>query len=229
MFKPNLQKKCPGRQSKQRSLIIPFCQAFNPNPGSSFQLSSWFSEKQKQQYIHVYILYVLSYTTGFLGAPACKWQLLGLLIIHNCRVNSSKWILGCKLEPQETSGVIQSESKGLRTKGADGLNLSPRVRDNISNESGKERKRIPASSCLLLCSRPQWTGWCSVILRRATYFIGLPWWFSGKESICRCRRHGFNPWVRKITWRRKQQPAPSFLLGKPHGQRSPVDFGFWGL
>ena len=147
MFKPNPQKKCPGRQSRERSLIIPFCQAFNPNLGSSFQLSSWFSEKQKLQGIYVYILYVLSYTTGFLGAPACKWQLLGLLIIHNCRVNSSKWILGCKLEPQETSGVIQSESKGLRTKGADGLNLSPRVRDNISNESGKERG---ANSCFFL-------------------------------------------------------------------------------
>ena len=90
MFKPNPQKKCPGRQSRERSLIIPFCQAFNPNLGSSFQLSSWFSEKQKLQGIYVYILYVLSYTTGFLGAPACKWQLLGLLIIHNCRVNSSK-------------------------------------------------------------------------------------------------------------------------------------------
>ena len=154
MFKSSLQKKCPGRQSKERSLIILFCQAFNPNPESSFQLSSWFSEKQKLQGIYLYIPYVLSCTTGFLGAPACKWQLWGL-IIHNCRVNSSKLILGCKLEPQETSGVIQSESKGLRTKGADGLNISPRVRDNISNQSGKE---IPASSCLLLCSRPQWTG-----------------------------------------------------------------------
>ena len=23
---------------------------------------------------------------------------------------------------------------------------------------------------------------------------GLPWWLSGKESVCQCRRHGFNPW-----------------------------------
>ena len=20
-------------------------------------------------------------------------------------------------------------------------------------------------------------------------YIGLPWWFSGKESVCQCRRH----------------------------------------
>ena len=23
---------------------------------------------------------------------------------------------------------------------------------------------------------------------------GFPWWLSGKESTCRCRRHRFNPW-----------------------------------
>ena len=31
---------------------------------------------------------------------------------------------------------------------------------------------------------------------------------SGKESTCECRRrkkHGFNPWVGKIPWRRAQQ------------------------
>ena len=34
------------------------------------------------------------------------------------------------------------------------------------------------------------------------------------------RRHGFNPWVRKIPWRRKWQPIPVSLSGKSHGQRS---------
>ena len=27
---------------------------------------------------------------------------------------------------------------------------------------------------------------------------GLPWWLSGKESDCQCRRHRFNPWSGKI-------------------------------
>ena len=31
---------------------------------------------------------------------------------------------------------------------------------------------------------------------------------------------GFGPWVRKISRRRKWQPAPVFLPGKFHGQRS---------
>ena len=34
------------------------------------------------------------------------------------------------------------------------------------------------------------------------------------------KRYGFNPWVRKILWRRKQQPTPVFLPGKPHGWSS---------
>jgi len=29
------------------------------------------------------------------------------------------------------------------------------------------------------------------------YVIGLPWWLSGKESACQCRRHGFDPSSRK--------------------------------
>ena len=34
--------------------------------------------------------------------------------------------------------------------------------------------------------------------------------------------HRFNPWIRKIPWRRKWQPTPVFLLGKSHRQRSLV-------
>ena len=49
---------------------------------------------------------------------------------------------------------------------------------------------------------------------------GLPWEFSGKESVCQCRRQGFNPWVGKIPWRRKWQPTAVFLPGESHGQRS---------
>ena len=48
----------------------------------------------------------------------------------------------------------------------------------------------------------------------------LPWWLSGKESTCQCRRGRFNPWVGKIPWRRKWQPTPAFLPGKSHEQRT---------
>ena len=37
-------------------------------------------------------------------------------------------------------------------------------------------------------------------------------------------RRGFNPWVRKILWRRKRHFAPVFLSGKLHGQRNLVGY-----
>ena len=54
-------------------------------------------------------------------------------------------------------------------------------------------------------------------------FRGFPWCLSGKELPCqyrRRRRRGFDPWVRKIPWRRKWQPTPVFLPGEFHEQRS---------
>ena len=56
---------------------------------------------------------------------------------------------------------------------------------------------------------------------------GLPWCLSGKESACPCRRYGFNPWVRKIPWRRKRQPTLVLLPGKSHGQRSLAGYSSW--
>ena len=53
-------------------------------------------------------------------------------------------------------------------------------------------------------------------------YMALPWWLSGKESICQYRRHVSDLWVGKIPWRRKWQPALVLLLGKSHGQRSLV-------
>ena len=47
----------------------------------------------------------------------------------------------------------------------------------------------------------------------------LPRCLSGKESSCT-----FDPWVRKIPWRRKWQPTPVFLPGESHGQRSLVGY-----
>ena len=59
-------------------------------------------------------------------------------------------------------------------------------------------------------------------------YILLPWWLSNKESACQCRRCRFNPWVRKIPWRREWLPPPVFLPGKSHGQRSLACYNLWG-
>ena len=56
----------------------------------------------------------------------------------------------------------------------------------------------------------------------------LPWCLSGKGSACQYRRLRFDPWVRKIRWRRRWQPTPGFLPGKSHRQRSLVGYSPWG-
>ena len=51
----------------------------------------------------------------------------------------------------------------------------------------------------------------------------LPWWLSGKETACQCRRFKFDPWVGKTSWRRNGYPLQYSCLGQFHGQRSPAD------
>ena len=60
-----------------------------------------------------------------------------------------------------------------------------------------------------------------------TSYAGLSRWHSDKEPTCQCRRHrrpSFGPQVRKIPWRKEQQPAPEFLSGKSHGERGLVGY-----
>ena len=64
----------------------------------------------------------------------------------------------------------------------------------------------------------------NTIPSQKTYYISFPGGSVGKETICQCRRHkrhGFNPWVRKIAWRRKWQPSLVNLPGKFHSWKIP--------
>ena len=67
-----------------------------------------------------------------------------------------------------------------------------------------------------------------------------PWEFAGKstgvgchcdkEPTCqcrRCKRCRFDPWVKKIPWRKAQQPTPVFLPEESHGQRSLAGYSPW--
>ena len=61
--------------------------------------------------------------------------------------------------------------------------------------------------------------------------LGVPRWCSDKEPACQCWRHKrcrIDPWVRKIPWRRKWQPAPVFLPGESHRQRNLAGYSPWG-
>ena len=53
--------------------------------------------------------------------------------------------------------------------------------------------------------------WTESHLVPSSWAQGLRSWLSGKESACQCRRHGFNPWVGKIPWRRKMATHSSIV------------------
>ena len=60
-------------------------------------------------------------------------------------------------------------------------------------------------------------------LAAADAFLGFTGGTGGKEPACQCRgyrRRGFDPWVRKIAWRRAWQPTPVFVPGESHGLKS---------
>ena len=47
--------------------------------------------------------------------------------------------------------------------------------------------------------------------------LGFPGGSTVKNLPVRC---GFDPWVKKVPWRRAWQPTPKFLTGESHGWRS---------
>ena len=57
--------------------------------------------------------------------------------------------------------------------------------------------------------------------------MGLPWWLRWWRICLKFGRPGFDPWVGKIPWRRAWQPAPVFLPGESHGQRSLAGYSPW--
>ena len=67
----------------------------------------------------------------------------------------------------------------------------------------------------------------SVFKPMSSWAGGLPWWLSGKEPACQCRRHRFSPWVGKIPWRRKWQPTSVFMPRESYGQRSLAGYSPW--
>ena len=102
--------------------------------------------------------------------------------------------INCKLNSESGDPDLKTN----RSKGKEGYSLGFNAANN--------------NSCLLFVGSPAGEA-------------GFPGGTSGKESTCQCRRCKkcrFSPWVGKITWRRKWQPAPVFLPGKFRRQRSLV-------
>ena len=50
-----------------------------------------------------------------------------------------------------------------------------------------------------------------VFLHRYSHFGGHPWWLSGEESICQCRRCESNPWDWEDPLEKEMATDSSFL------------------
>ena len=71
---------------------------------------------------------------------------------------------------------------------------------------------------LFLERKSLWRGWQiedgwleEIEYNKILTMRGFPWWLSGKESTCQCRRHGFDPWSGKILRRRAGTPVRCHL------------------
>ena len=66
------------------------------------------------------------------------------------------------------------------------------------------------------------------VFKKARHFISKLR-FSGGSAVKNLPANGFDPWVKKIPWRRKWQPTAVFLLGISHAQRSLASYSPLGL
>ena len=110
------------------------------------------------------------------------------------------------------------KGEGLRERGRGPSSWEPHV-PKCPAPTGMAHPLPWDSSPLPECFVPsEWQEWLRQGSRSRCKYHGVGWGFpggaGGKEPSCQCRRHkrrGLSPWVWKIPWRRKWQPAPVFL------------------
>ena len=89
--------------------------------------------------------------------------------------------------------------------------------------------------CLAGDVSPRQVSFLSLILLFTMYwptsssYLGLPWWLSGKESPYERRRPRFEPWVRKISWRRKWQPTLAWRVSWTKELTLPAHWELWQM
>ena len=114
--------------------------------------------------------------------------------------------------PSGSTQLLQSKSLAQTWVCSTGYTEKGRKYTNLYFAPGKS-----GGLCLLILSQRDWG-------ERYTQW-GFPGGASGKEPACQrkwCKRRGFNPWVRKIPWRRAWPSTPVLWFGESHRQRSLV-------
>ena len=106
------------------------------------------------------------------------------------------------------------------------------LKQNKQTENGigqTRRKKHYSALYLISQTRMSWNFHFHMSVYMCGYIIqGFPGGASGKEPACQGRRHkrrGFDPWVRKIPWKRAWQPTPVFFFF--FFLENPMDRGAW--
>ena len=147
-------------------------------------------------------------------------------IFPNSRVLSNESLL-CIRWPKYWSFSISpsNEYSGLisfRMNWFDLLAVQEPLKSLLQHHSSKASILWHLAFFMVQLSHPYMTTGKTIVVTRQT--------FVGKVTLAKqCRRPGFNPWVWRISWRRKWQPTPVFLSGEFHGQRSLVGYSSWDL
>ena len=140
-----------------------------------------------------------------------KWQPTQCSCLENPRDGGAWWAA--------VYGIAQSRT---RLKWLSSINLCAKDRYQLSSH--------PSILMLLLQQKALDYEQANRMLRNwhcVSSSLGFPGDTRSKEPTCQFGRHkgwGFNPWIRKIRWRRAWQPTPVFLPGESHGQRSLVGY-----
>ena len=189
-------------------------------------------EEEPMEYIWIYRIFIIAIGSWL-------WRPRSPTICHLQRAE------------QKVSGVIHSESEGLRTRHTDGQGQEQR-------DTSSSKKQVYPSFVFLFYSSPKQLGWyptcfvewfsppspfffltqltgsnVNLIQKQPSEIYNIsPFWASlglRQQRVClQCRRLGFDPWVKKIPWRRESQPTPVFLPEEFHGQRSLAGCSPWG-
>ena len=172
--------------------------------------------------------------------------------VHKAR-DSDSWtqVTLCFPTPSLARQALHSWLLQLKTPGSPSLELPVkglsfweeqdfRIFPQSPDEQWVLSNWLRGDGTLLLFTSYSWNGtsmntevYLTVALAQSNLFFpktyhGFPGGSVVKESPCRCRRHRFDHWVRKIPWKRKWQFISVFLPGKSHGQRSLVSYRPWG-
>ena len=145
---------------------------------------------------------------SFSISPSNEWEVVPTQFQCNANLSNFSPKFGLKVGMQPNSGWKDMKRAVWSLEKATSCSTgSTPTSYHLSSSSGSGHAWEEAKTCYRI--------WASV--------GGLPDGAGGKEPDCqcrRCKRCGFDPWARKITWRRTWQPTPILLPGESHGQKS---------